>query len=205
MATPTQRAEPPDDHAWIDTWIAPPEREGMRKLLHALGSVSDASPYLTRVKRHVVDGPLRGDLGISLYDESIWGVIRWPRGIGSPVTPTLAAGFSIRHEYDFSFEDTVTGYRFGGWVDAGQPQLWDGPDDESTHAVSFMLRGIAQWTNRVIIGLMPGVTWQPVEAPWMTQRRRFVSYPAALKNGEFEVSRGSAPLDLGTFEVIRGW
>ena len=75
--SPTSR-----DHeslAWIDQWIAPPHGDEVRKLFSALGKVSDASPYLTRVKRYVVDGPLRNELGISLYDATIWGQIRWRR------------------------------------------------------------------------------------------------------------------------------
>jgi len=196
---------PSEHHAWINTWIAPPDREGAGKLLDALGSAADASPYLSRVKRLVVDGPLRAELGISLYDETAWGVIRWRRAIGRPATPTLSAGFGILHQYDLSFEDTVTGQRFGGWVNAGQPQVWDGPEDAETHAISFMVHGVAQWTNRVIVGLAVGVRWQASEEPSMTGRQRVVSYPSTLRNGEFEVAKGGAPVDLGVFEVIRTW
>jgi len=202
MATPPH---PSDSPAWIETWIAPPDREGTRKLFDALTAVTDASPYLTRVKRLVVDGPLRDDPGVSLYRETAWGVIRWDRALGRPGTVSLASGFSIVHQYDLSFDDTLTGRRFGDWIDAGQPQVWDGPDDTETHAVSFMLHGVAQWTNRVVVGLVPGVSWQPVEEPWMTQRPRVVSSPASLRKGEFEVSNGGAPVDLGVFEVIRIW
>ncbi len=199
-----------EDLGWIDHWIAPPHGEEVRKLMDTLTSVGDASPYMTRVKRHVVDGPLRGELGISLYDETVWGVIRWRRALGRPATPTLAGGFVIVHQYDLSFEwtDPESGrtITIGGWVDAGQPQVWDGPDDAETHAVSFMLHGITRLTNRIFVVLKAGVEWQPVEAPWLTQRRRIVTYPAPLlPQGEFNVSKGAAPVDLGIFEVIRTW
>ena len=203
--------EPPrspdgNDRTWIDTWVAPPHREDIEKLRDAFGSVEDASPYLTLIKRHVVDSPLRDELGITLYDETAWGVIRWSRAIGRPVTPTLAAGFGIVHEYDFSFEvgPPEDRRRIGGWIDAGQPQVWDGPEDDDVYTVNFMLRGIRKWTNRVVIG-SGGVQWQPADEPWMTQRHRYVTYPASCPNGEFTVQAGAAPKDLGIFEVIRSW
>jgi hypothetical protein len=205
MAEPARSPAPSDPHAWIDTWIAPPDREGAKKLLDAVSSVADASPFLTRVKGVVVDGPRRAELGISLYDETVWGVIRWQRAIGRPATPTLADGFGIRHEFCLCIEDTVTGRTLGDWVAAGEPRVWDGPDDPETHAVSFMLHGVARWKNRVIVGLASGVAWQPAEKPWMTQRQRVVAYPPALTKGEFDVSKGGAPYDLGVFEVVRTW
>jgi hypothetical protein len=195
-----------EDLAWIDTWIAPPHGEGMRKLMDVLTSVRDASPYLTRVKHHLVDGPLRDELGITIYDETVWGVIRWNRAVGRPATPTLAAGFGIVHQYSLTFEvPPGSGHVIGDWVSAGKPQVWDGPDDEESHAVSFLLHGVAQWKNRVIVGLAQGVDWAPAEKPWMTQRQRVVAYPASLPKGEFNVIGGGAPVDLGVFEVIRTW
>ena len=194
-----------DGWAWIDALIAPPHGDGMRKLLGAIGTVEDASPFLTRVKRHLVDGPLRDELGISLYDGTFWGVIRWSRALGKPATSTLSAGFSIVHEFDLSFDvGTEESERIiGGWVNAGAPMVWDGPNDKETYAVSFMLRGILKWTNRVIVGGASGVEWESNDKPWMTKRRRFVVYPATLPNGEFKVSRNAPPVDLGVFEVIR--
>jgi hypothetical protein len=205
MAEPPRPPAASDPHAWVDTWIAPPHREGTRKLLDVLGSVADASPYLTRVKHLVVDGPLRDELGVSLYDETAWGVIRWPRAIGRPSTPTLAVGFSIVHEFCLCVTDKVTGRTIGDWTSAGDARIWDGPDDEETHAVSFMLYGMPGWTNRVIVRLALGVIWQPIEKPWMTQRQRAITYPSSLDHGEFEISRGGAPVDLGVFEVVRSW
>ena len=134
-----------DDLAWIDAVVAPPHGDEMRKLHGALGSVADASPYLARVRRLVVDGPLRDELGISLYDETVWGVIRWRRALGKPATPTMAEGFAILHQYDFSLDvggTSESGHTIGGWVQAGDASLWDGPDDAETHAVSFKLQGI---------------------------------------------------------------
>ncbi len=196
------------DSAWIDTWIAPPYGEDMRKLLGALSSVADASPYLTRVKRLLVDGPLRSELGITIYDETVWGVIRWRRALGRPATPTMAAGFAILHQYDFSLEvgpDPESRRTIGSWVPGSQAYFWDGPDDAETHAVSFKLQGITKWKNRVIVGMAQGVKWQPAEDPWLTQRRRVVTYPTSLPLGEFDVPQGVAPIDLGVFEVVRSW
>ncbi|HKY19585.1 MAG TPA: hypothetical protein VJM31_00075 [Vicinamibacterales bacterium] len=196
-----------DESAWIDQSIAPPHNEDMGKLLGALGSVADASPFLTRVKQFVVDGPLRRELGISLYDETVWGVIRWRRALGRPGTSSLSAGFAILHQYDFSIDVSGAGPErtIGGWVPAGAPTLWDGPEDEETLAVSFMLHGVYKWKNRVIVGMAQGVEWHPVDEPWLTQRRRVITYPASLPKGEFDVPRGAAPIDLGVFEVVRSW
>ena len=197
-----------DDTSWIDEFVAPPHAEDLRKLLGALSSFDDASPYLTRVRQVVVDDALRSDLGISLYDGTAWGVIRWRRALGRPATPRLSAGFSVVHQYDFSLDVSPgagSGQTIGGWVPAGDPTLWDGPDDADTFAVSFMVQGIHRWRNRVTVGMRNGVEWQPADDPWLTQRRRVVAYPTSLPDGEFDVSRSTPPIDLGIFEVVRSW
>jgi hypothetical protein len=198
-----------DPSAWIDQWMGPRHGEEVRRLFDALSRITDASPFLTRVRRFVVDGPLRGELGITLYDETAWGVIRWSRKLGRPVPSRLAEGFVVTHQYLFVVDLGVCSDGSTRWVqkwlEGGQPQVWDGPDDEETYAVSFMVRGITYWTNRVVVDLAPGVAWQPADEPWQTQRRRIVSYPPALPGGEFEISRGGAPIDLGRFEVFRTW
>lgn len=202
------RPPAPGDKTWMDTWIAPPHGEDIKKLRDALGTVADASPYLTRVKRHVVDGPLRDQLGITLYDETAWGTIRWSRAIGRPETPTLAGGFGIIHQYEFYVRmgqnPDGSARFFEKWIDGNEPVVWDGVEEEETYTVNFMVRGIHKWTNRIIIG-SAGVAWQPADKPWMTQRHRYVTYPATCANGEFKIQKGGAPIDLGVFEVIRSW
>jgi hypothetical protein len=109
------------------------------------------------------------------------------------------------HEYDLTFqtEDHV----IGDCVSAGAPMIWDGPDDENTHAVSFMLRCNPQRTNRVTVTLASGVPWHPIDKPTIAKRQRVLVYPAAvaLSKGEFNVSKGGAPVDLGMFQVVRTW
>ena len=186
-------------------WIAPPEADEVRKLFSALGRIEDASPYLARVKRHVVDGPLRGELGISIYDETIWGVIRWRRTLGIPATLQRADGFQIVHEYEFSYD---AGPGSDGeprtkekWLSGNQAEVWEGPDDADTLAVSFMIRGIAQWDNRVSVGLRSPFDWVPPDDPWLTLRRRTINSPP----GASKINVGSEPVDLGIFEVVRTW
>jgi hypothetical protein len=195
------------DHAsWEWTqWIAPPEADEVRKLFNALGRIEDASPYLTRVKRYVVDGPLRGELGISIYDETIWGSIRWRRALGTPSTSHRADGFQIVHEYEFSYD---AGPGSDGeprtkekWLPGNQAEVWDGPDDEETLAVSFMIRGLTQWDNRVSVGLPSPFDWAPPDDPWLTLRRRTIDSPPEASR----LNVGKAPVDLGIFEVVRTW
>jgi hypothetical protein len=196
--------------ASIDQWIAPPHGDEVRKLFSALGKVSDASPYLTRVKRYVVDGPLRNELGIGLYDATIWGQIRWRRSLGKPESPQLADGFLIEHQYLFWWDAGPgadgTPRTKEKWFRSNQGQLWDGPEDEETLAVNFMLRGVVQRENRVFVDLVTSVEWKPADDPWLTQRRRTIQYPASYPVfTKFPVSKQNAPLDLGVFEVVRAW
>ena len=193
-----------DDWAWIDARIAPPHGDGMRKLLSAIGSVEDATPFLTSVKGQVVDGPLRDEHGITIYDGTFWGVIRWSRALGKPKASTLAGGFVFIHEYNLSFDisNPEAEATIGGWVSAGTPWVWDGPNDDETYAVSFMLRGVLRYKNRIIIG-SAGVGWESDDKPWMTKRQRFVVYPASMPAGEFDVFKGAPAVDLGVFEIIR--
>lgn len=189
---------------WSD-WISPPQADEVRKLFDALGRIEDASPYLSRVKRHVVDGPLRGELGISIYDETIWGTIRWRRALGMPSTTKRADGFWIVHEYEFSYDagpgsDGVPRTK-EKWLPGTQAEVWDGPDDRDTLAVSFMLRGIKQWDNRVVVAPTSAFDWVPPDDPWLTLRRRAVDNPPQASR----FSVGKDPVDLGTFEVVRTW
>jgi hypothetical protein len=212
MVIEPQSPESLDEAAWRKRWIRPPLEEELKRLTDALGRVTadSTSPYLTRVKRLIVDGTLKGELGITLYDETVWGVIRWRRGLGRPATPAMADGFVIVHEYclcvDAGQNPDGSERMIGDWVPASTPQVWEGPDDTETHCVGFMLRGVKMWKNRVLVDLVPGVEWQPADAPWLTQRRRVVRYPPSLiPDGEFTVPKGAAPMDLDEFAVVRTW
>jgi hypothetical protein len=196
---------PERDDAWINARIAPPHGDGMRKLLGAIGTVEDATPFLTRVKGQVVDGPLREDHNVaSIYNGTFWGVIRWSRSLGKPKSKALAGGFVFIHEYNLSFDisNPEVQASIGGWVSAGTPWVWDGPNDDESYAVSFMLRGVYRYKNRLAIG-SAGVGWEPEDKPWMTKRRRFVVYPASMPDGEFDVIKNGPAIDFGVFEIIR--
>ena len=208
MANELQPPAPPDDSVWRERFIAPPIGEDLRRLAGLLGRVTDdsTSPYLTRVKRLIVAGAVR-DARITLFDETVWGTIRWRRTVGRPATAAMKDGFIIVHEYCLCLDVGVESeHIIGGWVPASTPQVWDGPDDAETHCVSFKLRGVTKWTNRIGVALIPGIDWQPADAPWLPKRGRAVRYPPSLlPGGEFTVPKGAAPMDLDTFEVVRTW
>ena len=60
-------------------------------------SPDDAEPFLTRVRKVIVDlPPTEGALIDEAIGETIWGQIRWGRSLGWPIANPMADGFTVQ-------------------------------------------------------------------------------------------------------------
>lgn len=103
-------------------------------------------PPKPRLSRWVNESSARKEL----FGLTVLGVIRWPKELGRPGTPTLAEGFVGVHQWWFSE------WHFGlggevieteGWANSDPPQFWDAPEEANHYRVyySFPERANPNW------------------------------------------------------------
>jgi hypothetical protein len=110
-----------------------------------------------RLERLISAHPIRVDL----FSETVWGTIQWPKSMGRPITPTLAAAFKIDH----------TAWQIIEW---GPPEarmsqelplpttplsIWDGPNDSNYYRVTFMGYPSLR-ENAINVSFAAGVGWE---------------------------------------------
>ncbi len=77
-----------------------------------------------------------------LFGLTVLGVIRWPKDLGRPATPTLAEGFVAQHrwwfdEWHFSPDGGII--ETEGWAKGDPPTLWDATEEPDFYRVHYML------------------------------------------------------------------
>jgi hypothetical protein len=180
-------------------------------------SVTEVSESDVEILRDLMRAPLttaglrEWELGSTargkLLQNSIWGSIEWPKGLGRPATPSLAAAFVIQHTSYWQKWTAEPGGGFvqqDGWISHPTPITWDGPEDDTHYRVSFMspwgvpYRVGEQGPNRI------GVDFAPY-APWPVNLRLAVGYkriePPSAYFEIFDFEQRWALLD--PFEVIQ--
>lgn len=153
--------------------------------------------------RHWIAGGV-GDIRTSLFGTSVWGTIRWDRTLGRPSTARLADAFSFDHWYlwitviDTGNEPIVK----EAWIKQPEPRVWDGPHDDESYRVSFMMRAVPTLVNRFWPAMRPHVQWDPPFPPWSSTRRVLVWPESMLAAGNFTVDRDDV-LVFDEYQVIK--
>jgi hypothetical protein len=171
-------------------------------------SPADAEPFLTRVRKAVQS---QASSGAALVDDAlgatVWGEIRWFRGLGSPVAPRMLDAFSVRFrrlEPDGLAGPGGVGIDTSRVVDGAAPLLWDGPHDEENFRVSFLFHGRRPFRHQALVELRPGVNWESASPAWLPIARR-LRYPAGLAgDGTFEL-KTAGPTFLEESVVVNGF
>ena len=98
----------------------------------------------------------------ALLAGSVWGGIRWPKGLGKPKTPSLTGGFSIVHEFwehDFAATKGGSNIDRGTWETQPAPSVWmPGPEFEYRVGFFFFAGGGGINPNRLTVSLAH-VSW----------------------------------------------
>jgi hypothetical protein len=130
------------------------ELQNLQKLL------KNADPITHPVLSDWVSG---SDDRRALLSGSVWGGIRWPKGLGRPTTPSITGGFSIVHMFK---ESDIVDVGGGHYVERGKflpmpvPYVWDA-STASEHRVAFFFyaRGGFFDSNKLIV-TFASVSWQ---------------------------------------------
>jgi hypothetical protein len=110
-----------------------------------------------RLDRLISGHPIRVDL----FSETVWGTIQWPKSMGRPITPTLAAAFKIDHTASQIIEWGPPGARMSREVPLSTTPLsiWDGPNDSTYYRVTFMGYPSLH-ENAINVSFAAGVGWE---------------------------------------------
>ncbi len=147
------------------------------------------------------------ELSRTLFKNSVWTRIVWPRSLGYPTGAAMHDGFDVQLKFlEINGEIGPDGLprNTSRWRDSEFIRLWDGPHDEETYRVSIMARGQSPWLNWMGVALRGGVRWEGVDSPlWLRPFRRVV-YPPELEGnaGVFELDDDGIT-GLGDFRVVR--
>ena len=98
-----------------------------------------------------------------LLQNTVWGRIRWPKTLGRPLTASLADGFAVIHQYYyFTFTGGQDGSILPGtsWATGSVPMKWDAPEEPDDYVVGYFAYGVPLWTNRIVVALVTGASWQ---------------------------------------------
>ncbi|MCU1246257.1 MAG: hypothetical protein JWN02_2167 [Acidobacteria bacterium] len=115
----------------------------------------------TRLQALISDQPIR----VELFAETVWGTIQWPKALGRPITPTLAAAFKIEH---IAWQVIVWGSQEAPMsqeiaLPTAPLSIWDGPNDRDHYRVTFMGRPSLR-ENAINVSFAAGVGWEkPVQ------------------------------------------
>jgi hypothetical protein len=153
--------------------------------------------------RHWVAGGV-SDLRTSLFGTSVWGTIRWDRALGRPSTPRLADAFSFDHWYLWVEVIDTGGQPIvkESWIKQPAPRVWDGPHDDESYRVGFMMRGVPGLVNRFWPAMRSPVPWEPPFPAWSSTRRGFVWPENMLPFGTFTIAQEEV-LVLDEYRVIK--
>ena len=173
-------------------------------------SPDDAEPFLTRVRKVIVDlPPTEGALIDEAIGETIWGQIRWGRSLGWPIANRMADGFTVQFYYGevgsppIGADGTID--PDNNWREAPKALLWDGPHDEENFRVGIMLHlhyNTRIWRYAPDIHFTPGVKWQGSNPWWLPPARR-IAYPTVgfQGDGTFKIAQ-FGPTFLEDFLVV---
>jgi hypothetical protein len=154
-------------------------------------SPDDAEPFLTRVRKVVVDHAVDdGNLVDEAIGETIWAQIRWSRSLGWPIGNRMADGFCVRFLYGEVGSPPVgqdgTVDPDNKWKCGPTPLLWDGPHDEENFRVGIMAHmhhNTRHWRYYPFVDFKPGVKWQGTNPWWLPPARR-IRYPTVGLAGD---------------------
>jgi hypothetical protein len=95
----------------------------------------------------------------------VWGGIRWSKGLGRPLTPSIMDGFTIVHEW---FKHKFVDAGGGGLVETGKflvqppPSVWDATTADEYRVGFFFFAGLGGLNpNKLTVKLAP-VPWEKV-------------------------------------------
>ncbi|CAH2601924.1 conserved protein of unknown function [Rhodovastum atsumiense] len=91
---------------------------------------------------------------------TVWGTLLWPKALGRPTTPRLAAGFAFRHWTHPVYKDIAGHLEIVGTEPQLPPVPWDGTDDQGWYRVNFATRAVPDQLNAITICIRTGVLWQ---------------------------------------------
>ena len=147
------------------------------------------------------------DLARTLFKNTVWTRIVWPRSLGHPSGAAMSGGFDVQLKYlEINGEIGPDGLprNTSRWRDSHYITLWDGPHDDEVYRVSVMARGQSPWLHWMGVALRSGVRWEGVDSPlWLRPVRRVI-YPAELTDdaGTFTLDEDGITT-LGDFRVAR--
>jgi hypothetical protein len=99
------------------------------------------------------DSPSRA----ALLSEVAFVLIRWSKALGQPRTPTLAAAFTVTHDYwAEEYYDAGGGHLVdrSKWYPAPNgPVVFPGADNDDEYVVPVLLYPVFFWVNRLRVGL----------------------------------------------------
>jgi hypothetical protein len=153
--------------------------------------------------RHWLAGGV-GDIRKSAFGTTLWGRIRWDRTLGRPSTNRLYEAFSFDHWYLWIEVSGTEGEPIvkEAWIKQPEPRVWDGPHDDQSYRVSFMIRAVPTLLNRFWPAMRPDVQWNPQFPSWSSTRRALVWPESMLPFGNFSVGRDDV-LVLEEYRVIK--
>ena len=112
----------------------------------------------------IAEGTTAEDRASSLAN-TVWGVIRWSKKLGRPMTPTLAEGFVIRHTYithDWSMKGPGVAERQDSFNPMPEPSKSDGPSDADFYQITFVAQAMGRPildANTISVEFRTGVRW----------------------------------------------
>ena len=193
------------DPAWAPEQLRPDVSRVESELVRASREHGEAA--LTHIRDLLESEPDFAQLSATVYRETVWGSIRWRRALGHPAGDMHRA-FGLDNQYrliDGAVGSDGQVIDRGGWKQPSvPPRLWDGPHDDAYYRVSFMLRGVYPWYNRVLVWLDHSVPWIGVEGPSALAPQRRIQFPESLleANGLFTVPKDGVTR-LDELEVVR--
>ncbi|HET6891964.1 MAG TPA: hypothetical protein VFH31_12740 [Pyrinomonadaceae bacterium] len=195
-----ERALQASQHAESET------EDAARKLMEIVMDL----PFLLRGPNHRrsrhawVDGGV-GDARRSVFETTVWGTIRWDRALGHPSNVRhLSDAFSFNHWYlwinviDTEAEPIVT----EKWLELTDVRAWDGPHDEQSYRVSFMMRAVPGLLNRFWPAITSEAQWEPPAPRWASTRPELIWPDSMLPVGAFRIGRNEL-LVLDEYRIVK--
>jgi len=138
------------------------------------------------------------DIRAGIVANTVWGTIRWRKGLGRPTVSVLANAFVIEHRSWQEKLNIVNGV--GHWVRIiaphDEPSKWDGPEDDEWYRVSFMSVS-PQLETRIRVDFAPHVAWERNPNP------QVISGYNDIEPQWRWFAQGATPRVLEPFEVLR--
>jgi hypothetical protein len=100
----------------------------------------------------------------SVLSGTVWGTVRWSKGLGRPDGPTLAGGFSIKHSHWFETFVVLAGgviLEKQGWLSVEDVSSWDLPEEADHYRVGFMCHSLSPFPNKITVEFPANLGWIP--------------------------------------------